>query len=124
MFSGEWPALREELLGVPGVGPETADSILLYAGGKPTFVVDAYTRRLFARLGLCRDDAGYEELRQLFMVNLPADAVLFNEYHALIVVHGKEHCRKTPRCEGCDLSPLCPVGHPLDPVPTIPLRPV
>ncbi len=109
LFAGEWRSLREELLAVPGIGPETCDAILLYAGGKPSFVVDAYTRRLFAGLGLIREGAGYEELRSLFMENLPADPVLFNEYHALIVEHGKEHCRKRPRCAGCSLHMLCRV---------------
>jgi endonuclease-3 related protein len=107
MFSGDWQELRGELLEVKGIGRETADSILLYAGRKPTFVVDAYTKRLFSRLGLLPENAGYEEVRSLFMENLPADEALFNEYHALIVQHGKEHCRKRPRCTGCDLHILC-----------------
>lgn len=107
MFAGDWPGLRGELLQVPGIGPETCDSILLYAGGKPSFVVDAYTRRLFSGLGLVRPDIGYEELRALFMEHLPADPSLFNEYHALIIEHGKEHCRKRPRCGGCALHVLC-----------------
>jgi endonuclease-3 related protein len=109
LFAGEWPMLREELLAVPGIGPETCDAILLYAGGKPSFVVDAYTRRLFAGLGLIPEDAGYEDVRALFMENLPLDPALFNEYHALIVEHGKEHCRKRPRCAGCSLHVLCRV---------------
>ncbi len=124
LFAGEWPILREELLAVPGIGPETCDAILLYAGGKPSFVVDAYTRRLFAGLGLVREDIGYEELRALFMENLPPDPPLFNEYHALIVEHGKEHCRKRPRCPGCSLHVLCRAGHRHDPVPSPVLRPV
>lgn len=107
MFSGDWRELREELLTVRGIGRETCDSILLYAGGKPSFVVDAYTRRLFSALGLIPANAGYEEVRALFMKNLPADPALFNEYHALIVQHGKEHCRKKPRCAGCGLHLLC-----------------
>jgi endonuclease-3 related protein len=124
LFAGEWRGVREELLGVPGIGPETGDAILLYAGGKPSFVVDAYTRRLFAGLGLIREDAGYEELRALFMENLPPDPHLFNEYHALIIEHGKEHCRKRPRCAGCCLHVLCRAGHRHDPVPPPVLRPV
>jgi endonuclease-3 related protein len=122
MFAGDWRKLRDELLTVRGIGRETCDSILLYAGGKPSFVVDAYTRRLFAALGLIREKADYEEVRALFMRHLPADPALFNEYHALIVQHGKEHCRKKPRCPGCGLHFLC--RHGLDPVSPRPLRPV
>ncbi|RNC68005.1 MAG: endonuclease III domain-containing protein [Desulfuromonadales bacterium] len=107
MFAREWPELREELLGVRGIGRETADSILLYAGGQPSFVVDAYTKRLFAALGLVADKADYEEVRALFMKNLPSEVSLFNEYHALIVEHGKHHCRKRPRCAGCGLHLFC-----------------
>lgn len=107
MFAGDWRELREALLGVRGIGRETCDSILLYAGGKPTFVVDAYTKRLLAALGLAVPTAGYEEVRALFMENLPNDPQLFNEYHALIVEHCKVHCRKKPRCSGCALHLLC-----------------
>ena len=107
MFARPWPELRDELLGVSGIGRETADSLLLYAGHQPTFVVDAYTKRLFSRLGLMGEEAGYEELRALFMENLPADAPLFNEYHAVIVQHGKERCRKKPVCCGCPLAVRC-----------------
>jgi endonuclease III related protein len=107
MFGGDWRALREELILVRGIGPETCDSILLYAGGKPTFVVDAYTKRLFSRLGLIRETDSYQEVRSLFMEALPPDAALFNEYHALIVEHCKRHCRKKPVCEGCPLKGLC-----------------
>lgn len=107
MFAGEWHTLRGELLGVRGIGPETCDSILLYAGGKPSFVVDAYTRRLFSRLGLVQEADGYESVRALFMNSLPEDPYLFNEYHALIVEHGKRHCRKRPSCSGCPLRPCC-----------------
>lgn len=124
MFAGDWRELREELLAVPGIGPETCDSILLYAGGKPSFVVDAYTKRLFSRLGLIPEKAGYEEVRALFMRHLPADPALFNEYHALIVQHGKEHCRKKERCTGCSLHILCRADHRLDPVSPSRLRPV
>jgi len=108
MFAGEWRELRDELLEVPGIGRETCDSILLYAGGKPSFVVDAYTIRLLAALGLIDARAGYEAVRSLFMDNLPADPRLYNEYHALIVQHGKEHCRKRPRCTGCPLHICSP----------------
>jgi endonuclease-3 related protein len=106
-LSGDWAEKRDELLSISGIGPETADSILLYAGGHPTFVVDAYTRRVTARHGFAPTDAGYEELRSLFMENLPADASLFNEFHALFVAVGKRFCRpREPRCEGCPLLAL------------------
>jgi len=108
MFDGDWRVLREKLLAVRGIGRETCDSILLYAGAKPTFVVDAYTKRLFSRLGLVRETDSYEEVRALFMDALPEDRYLFNEYHALIVEHCKQHCRKKPLCDGCPLRPLCP----------------
>ena len=107
MFAGDWRALREELLAVRGIGPETCDSILLYAGQKPTFVVDAYTKRVFAHLGLVDLQTSYEEVRALFMDNLPADVTLFNEYHALIVEQAKVYCRTSPRCTGCPLSGAC-----------------
>ena len=101
------PVLRERLLAVHGVGPETADSIALYAGGHPVFVVDAYTRRIFSRLGLVDEKVSYEGLQALFSAHLPADARLCNEYHALIVRHGKEVCRKRPLCGECVLADLC-----------------
>lgn len=106
MLSQELEPLRRELLGIHGIGPETADTILLYAAGKPSFVVDAYTRRLLRRLGLIEDEGiGYEELRALFMENLPRDAALYNEYHALIVRHCKEVCRRRPLCWRCPIKP-------------------
>ena len=108
MFGGDWEALREELIGVRGIGRETCDSILLYAGGKPSFVVDAYTKRLFFRLGLVREFDSYEQVRAFFMAALPRESALFNEYHALIVEHCKRHCRKKPLCDGCPLRPICP----------------
>jgi len=108
MFSGDWRLLREELIGVRGIGRETCDSILLYAGGKPSFVVDAYTGRLFSRLGLVGESDGYQQVRAFFMDLLPPDAGLFNEYHALIVEHCKRHCRKKPLCDGCPLRQICP----------------
>jgi len=107
MFSDAWESLRSELLQVRGIGPETADSILLYAGNKPSFVVDAYTRRLFHRLGFLPEDAGYDETRTLFMDGLPTDVQLFNEYHAQIVEQCKQFCRKKPLCNGCPLSAIC-----------------
>ncbi len=95
---------REQLLSVNGIGPETADSILLYALNMPTFVVDAYTARIAIRHGLIDESAGYDELKALFEDNLPEDVELFNEYHALIVNVGKHHCKPKPRCEGCPLA--------------------
>jgi len=95
---------REALLSVKGVGPETADSILLYAGGHPLFVVDAYTHRIFSRHNLAPDDCDYQTLQELFMDNLPHDPQLFNEYHALIVITAKQFCKKSsPLCEDCPL---------------------
>ena len=105
-------SLRKELLAVPGIGPETADSILLYAGGVPIFVVDAYTRRILSRHGLIPPDASYDEMQALFMGVLPPKAALYNEYHALLVAVGKEYCRPVPRCAACplrrDLEQHCP----------------
>lgn len=107
-LGGEIDAVRRELLAQSGIGPETADAILLYAGGHPSFVVDAYTRRLFQRLGQLRGDEDYRTVRALFMARLPAEAALFNEYHALIVVHCKRRCRKSrPLCTACPLLALC-----------------
>ncbi|MFA4873936.1 MAG: endonuclease III domain-containing protein [bacterium] len=104
MAAGKLEELRLELLEVKGIGPETADSILLYALKKPTFVIDAYTKRIFLRHGICSEEDGYLELQELFMNNLADDVPLFNEYHALIVEAGKEFCRTTPRCEECPLN--------------------
>jgi len=98
------PPSRELLLQVKGVGPETADSILLYAYGEPFFVVDAYTRRLLLRRGLPGVKASYHEIQALFHEALPRDEKLFNEYHALIVRHAKERCAKVPLCAGCALK--------------------
>ncbi|HEV2387705.1 MAG TPA: hypothetical protein VGS20_10680 [Candidatus Acidoferrales bacterium] len=98
-------ALREKLLAVHGIGPETADSILLYAGGHPVFVVDAYARRILARHGLADARAGYEEIQKLFERNLPRRAPLFNQYHALLVETGKRWCRRSePLCGECPLG--------------------
>ncbi len=98
---------RENLLSVWGIGPETADSILLYAYSKPIFVIDAYTKRIFSRLGYCKEKCSYDELQQLFMKNLKPDARLFNEYHALLVELAKQHCRTKPICKGCPLLKTC-----------------
>ncbi|MFW2440769.1 MAG: endonuclease III domain-containing protein [Arenicellales bacterium] len=99
--------LRRNLLGVPGIGPETADNILLYALDKPVFVIDAYTRRLFSRLGLVQADAAYEKLQGGFEQVLDGETELFNQYHALIVVHAKNTCRKQPLCMECCLRTDC-----------------
>lgn len=108
MFTQDVPELREELLSIYGVGPETADTIILYAAGKPSFVVDTYTFRLFSRLGWVTGRYNYEKLRALFMDNLPHDVDLFNEYHALIVGHGARLCHKsTPNCPECRLQASC-----------------
>jgi len=96
--------LRHKLLNVNGIGPETADSILLYAAEYPIFVVDAYTNRIFSRHGYIPADATYHQIQELFVGNLPKDIQLYNEYHALIVRVGKELCRKTPRCNSCPIE--------------------
>lgn len=111
-LAGPLEAVREELLALKGIGPETADSILLYAGERPTFVVDAYTRRLFSRLGLLAGDEPYARIRDFFMEALPADAELFNEYHALIVEECKTFCRPRPDCGPCPLREICPAARP------------
>ena len=104
MLAEDTGKLRKELLSVNGVGEETADSILLYALGKPVFVVDNYSRRILGRHRLIPEGASYAEIQELFVQNLPADTEVFGEYHALIVKTGKLHCAKTPRCEGCPLE--------------------
>ena len=104
MFKADSLQLRQELLGVNGIGLETADSILLYAGNIPIFVVDAYTKRILSRHDLIETKATYSEIQNLFMDNLPQDYKLFNEFHALIVQLGKEVCKKKPKCEACPLK--------------------
>jgi endonuclease-3 related protein len=96
--------MREMLLAVKGIGPETADSILLYALGKPVFVVDAYTKRVFHRLGFTPEKIGYEDLRKFFEQNLPRSVRLYNDYHAQLVELGKNYCKKTPQCGACPLK--------------------
>jgi endonuclease-3 related protein len=99
---------RNRLLALSGIGPETADSILLYAAHRPSFVIDAYTRRIFARLGLLDGNARYDAIRARFMDELPRDVALFNKYHALIVTLAKVHCRKRqPACPTCPLVADC-----------------
>jgi endonuclease-3 related protein len=103
--------LRAVLLATHGIGPETADSIILYAANKPVFVIDAYTRRIMSRLGLCPAQGRYQELQDLFMSNLDREETLFNEYHALFVHLGKTTCTKRdPRCASCPVGDICPTG--------------
>ena len=107
LFGKDTGQLRDELLAVWGIGEETADSILLYAAGKPLFVIDAYTRRIMSRIGIRPESDTYSAWQSLFMKNLPTDVALFNEYHALLVHLGKETCRPKPRCPECPLSDIC-----------------
>lgn len=110
-YGGDWdkladeetPALREGLLSVTGIGPETADSILLYALERPLFVVDTYTHRILHRHGLIEEEASYEDLQALFTAHLKDDPRLFNDFHALIVMTGKKYCKKRPACPDCPL---------------------
>jgi endonuclease III related protein len=116
MFRTPLPQLREELLAVHGIGPETADSILLYAGDLPVFVVDAYTHRIFARHGWIGFDVDYHTLQDYCQSSLPEDVKLYNEFHALLVNVGKHYCRKTgPKCRECPLAEMLPNGGPLEP---------
>lgn len=111
MFRVPTEILREELLGIHGIGPETADSILLYAGNHPSFVIDAYTRRILERHQLASGKESYDHLRDLFQQSLPRQAALFNEYHALMVRTGKNHCRaRGPLCSTCPLERFLPAS--------------
>jgi endonuclease III related protein len=107
MSTSDTVQLRQELLGVWGIGEETADSIILYAAEQPVFVIDAYTKRIFDCLGLKPATNTYSAYQALFMENLPTDIKLYNEYHALLVAHGKNVCRKKPLCGKCCLSRIC-----------------
>jgi endonuclease-3 related protein len=98
---------RSDLLLINGIGPETADSILLYAAGKKFFVVDAYTRRIFSRFGMIKEKWDYEKVRLFFERNLPQDVQVYKEFHGLIVKLAKENCRTAPRCGSCPLSNAC-----------------
>ncbi len=102
--------LRSAFLATHGIGPETADSILLFAAGRPYFVIDAYTRRIFSRLGLTPAADTYDAWQRLFTRELSPDAALFNEYHALIVEHATRTCRPAPLCAQCVLLDICPAG--------------
>ncbi len=107
LFDQDLNLVRNELLKLKGIGPETADSMLLYAGQRPSFVVDAYTNRLFGRLGVLSGKEKYTTVRDLFMSHLPEDIQLYNEYHALIVIHCKDFCRKRPLCNNCPCVDIC-----------------
>jgi endonuclease-3 related protein len=109
-FCSSQRVTRSGLLELNGVGPETADSILLYAFNRPRFVVDAYTRRIFTRVGIISGNESYDDIRSTFEKNLPHSARLYQEYHALIVEHGKRICRRKPLCGDCTVSPLCRIG--------------
>jgi len=104
MFDEEMWTLRQTLLDIKGIGAETADSILLYGGAKPVFVVDAYTRRILERHGLITPAWSYREVQALFMDHLPQDTSLYNQYHALLVQVGKEFCKRKPLCGECPLN--------------------
>ena len=121
-FDQETEELRSELLSIHGIGPETADDILVYAAGKPSFVIDAYTRRIMERMGLISQKesakkTSYEKCQSRFQESLPADPQLFNEYHALLDQHAKVACTKVPRCADCCLLDLCLTGRTLVPGP-------
>ena len=121
MFRAPTQTLRDQLLAIHGIGPETADSILLYAAKHPVFVVDAYTRRILERHGHPHARLGYEDVRQLFERNLAPDVALYNEFHALIVHTGKHFCRpRDPRCGECPLRPLLPATLPAQAVNALP----
>ncbi len=107
LFANSTDQLRQQLLSVYGIGEETADSIMLYVANKPVFVIDAYTRRIINRIGLAPASNSYTAYQSLFMGNLPADAGLFNEYHALLVCLGKNVCRSRPLCRQCCLRNIC-----------------
>jgi len=107
LHSRETTPLRKDLLAINGIGPETADDILLFALGRPVFVIDTYTRRVFSRIDLIKGNEKYEELRSELENSLGSDVELYNEYHALIVTHAKDICRKNPVCEKCCLASHC-----------------
>lgn len=107
LFSLSQEDLRNTLLDVKGIGPETADSMVLYAAQKPSFVVDAYTKRIFSRLDLVDEKASYNDVKEIFETELPRDTHLYNEYHALIVALGKNMCKPKPLCVRCPLKDRC-----------------
>jgi endonuclease-3 related protein len=107
LFATDTDDLRQQLLSVHGIGQETADSILLYAAGKPVFVIDAYTRRILSRIGLAPEKGSYAGYQAFFMEHLLPDVKMFNEYHALLVRLGKDFCRRRPLCPQCYLNDIC-----------------
>lgn len=107
MLAQDGPSLRAELLGIWGIGEETADAILLFAARRPAFIVDAYTTRIVRRLGLVSEAGTRHDVRRLFTAALPHDATFLRETHALLVMHAKTHCRAVPRCAGCPLAHHC-----------------
>ena len=112
MFSTDTEELRKELLGINGLGKETVDSILLYAGDKLIFVIDAYTRRVFSRLGITNEEMSYKDYHDFFMRNLEPDVGLYNDYHAQIVYLGHHYCKaRDPKCSKCPLMQLCKFIH-------------
>jgi endonuclease-3 related protein len=116
MFNTGVASLREQLLEINGIGPETADAILLYGGGLPTFVVDTYAHRILARHGWLDYDATYDDIKDYFESTLPNDAALYNEYHALLVRVGKDYCKRSaPNCEACPLAEMLPAGGTVEP---------
>jgi len=110
MLSCDIETFRNGLLSISGIGEETADDILLYALGKPVFVIDAYTKRVFSRLGLAPQNGNYKLYSDLFTEKLRPDSKLYNEYHALIVIHASDTCRPIPECKKCCLLDLCDTG--------------
>ncbi len=108
MYREETPVLREKLLSIKGIGPETADSILLYAGDHPIFVIDLYTYRIATRHGWVPESIDYHGLQDFFMTKLPKDTGLYNDFHAQLVAVGNGYCRKTPKCEACPLKRFLP----------------
>lgn len=114
LFALPLDVAREQLLGVNGVGPETADSILLYAGNLPKFVVDAYTRRVLVRHGWLATSATYDDMQRLFERRLAEDVPLYNEYHALVVRVGNKYCRAKPKCDDCPLRHRLPRSGPCE----------
>ena len=106
MLKEKMLVLRQRLLNIKGIGKETADSIILYAAGKPVMVIDAYTKRIFLRHRLISPDSSYDDVQKLFMDNLPKSPTFYNEFHALIVRLGKEYCVKKPRCDACPIAAL------------------
>ncbi|MBM4329281.1 MAG: endonuclease III domain-containing protein [Deltaproteobacteria bacterium] len=106
LFQAPVEALRRELLFINGVGKETADSIILYAAGKPIFVVDAYTRRILGRHGLVSENADYDTVQLLFHAHVPRDVALYNDFHAQFVAVGHSHCKRVPLCDSCPLGPF------------------